>query len=344
MKEIESISVQLNESFVKKGVFATLIIGTLGIIGTILIYFTKGHINFNDIDSNKIGAFGGFIGGVFGTTFTISATLLVWLTYTSQKRELEKTSELAQKQFENLEIQQFEITFFNMVDSFLKIPETIQGELPKITEDTEGEKMLSKTVDGDQVVNLQRGRSFFKEAILSFIIFSKENLDVNEREIDEAIIKRLYDRFYQSYLTELDHYFRFFYNILKFIDNSNLKRRSSYADILQALLSKEELALIYYNGLGKIGKVKLYPLLEKYNFLENTNPNLLVITGGVHNRLYGKTTFRFLNEEEKAKRIADVIKEYVESREVSVREAKRRFFELYNCDQARKEEVNQLIK
>lgn len=70
----------------------------------------------------------------------------------------------------------------------------------------------------------------------------------------------------------LDHYFRYLYRILKFIDETDLideQQKYRYASMFRAQLSEFELVLVYYNGLSSMGKKKLKPLLEKFSILKN---------------------------------------------------------------------------
>ncbi len=69
----------------------TLLGGILIIFFSTVILFVKGNINFNALlDTDIISAYGTFIGGLVGTLFTLIATLLIYMTYNSQKEELKK--------------------------------------------------------------------------------------------------------------------------------------------------------------------------------------------------------------------------------------------------------------
>lgn len=83
---------------------------------TFIVISLRGHINLNDINFDKLGGLGSFIGGLVGTFLTIVATLYIYKTYHSQKEELEsqKTELILQRQL--IAQQQFESTFFNMLN------------------------------------------------------------------------------------------------------------------------------------------------------------------------------------------------------------------------------------
>ncbi len=76
-----------------------LVIGFLTIVGTFFIFWLHSRISlWADIDKDTFGILGDFIGGIVGTLFSIAATILIWITYKSQKLELKETRNLLEKQ------------------------------------------------------------------------------------------------------------------------------------------------------------------------------------------------------------------------------------------------------
>ena len=82
-----------------------------------------------------------------------------------------------------------------------------------------------------------------------------------------------------------DHYFRFLYRILKFVQTSPLvtdfEEEYEYTCMLRAMLSRYELVWLYYNGLSDYGNEKLKPLIERYAMLKNLREELLADNLGV---------------------------------------------------------------
>lgn len=102
----------------------------------------------------------------------------------------------------------------------------------------------------------------------------KEGISMTQA-IEESGIEG-YEGFMQG---ELDHYYRYFYRILRYIDDSKLidsEQKYSYATILRAHLSIYELLLLYYNGLSDAGCDRLKPLMERYSMLDNMREEKLV--------------------------------------------------------------------
>lgn len=84
----------------------------------------------------------------------------------------------------------------------------------------------------------------------------------------------------------LDHYFRYLYRIMRFVDEADFLESSSsditvrykYMGILRATLSPYELVFLFYNDLSKYGNEKVKPLIEKYSFFKSLRRELLANT------------------------------------------------------------------
>ena len=89
-----------------------------------------------------------------------------------------------------------------------------------------------------------------------------------------------------SAVYRLDHYFRYLYRIMRFVDEANFLDRNSsdktirykYMGILRATLSPYELVLLFYNDLSKYGNEKVKPLIENYSFFKSLKKELLANT------------------------------------------------------------------
>lgn len=134
---IEKMKQQLS---MKNFAFIIVLIG--GIIGAIhiILFYTSGDLSFsNNIDPEKSGQFGDYIGGVVGSLWALAAFLLFYEALRTQKEELKlqrndlkisieelkKSNEEAQrqtkqfiKQNKHLDNQRFETTFFHLLKSF----------------------------------------------------------------------------------------------------------------------------------------------------------------------------------------------------------------------------------
>lgn len=95
--------------------WTAIILGIIGFIVLIIFLFQiRKFYEFSTttpIDMNDTGQMGDFIGGVVGTFFSIAATILILLTYRSQRTELMETRKV-------LLIQEFNSNFNSSVDLY----------------------------------------------------------------------------------------------------------------------------------------------------------------------------------------------------------------------------------
>jgi uncharacterized membrane protein len=90
---------------------------------------------------------------------------------------------------------------------------------------------------------------------------------------NRVLVGERYESFYNEECDLLGHYFRLLYHLLKFIAESGIPPQEQifYTRIIRAHLSNSELVLIFYNGISKHGVEKLFPLVDKYDLLQNIN-------------------------------------------------------------------------
>jgi len=290
---------------VKYNIITGVIISLLIIIITIISYSIHGYFNpTNVIDTEKLGHFGDFIGGFLGTVLTILATVLIYLTYNSQKKELSLNRKL-------LEQQQFENTFFNMLkvhqdlksnivfntencitrDQSSKISLNGYGTRPEEGFEIHGRVFLSRAAN-----DLHRFFNHYPGSELQYFISKEinkkhieqkfdflEKISENSRSHKNHLRKILfkYRIFFDHYANYLGDYFRNLYHILKFISdkksyeltNNQLdskesieKKYKNYADIVQSQMNFSELQLVYYNSFQFR---KMRQLVREFDFIEN---------------------------------------------------------------------------
>lgn len=161
--------------------------------------------------------------------------------------ELEKTREEHAMANKTMEKQQFETTFFNMIN-------------------------LLGDIVGDMAV-----QGFHKEEVKGKLSFSQLYVRFtpymrNANSKEDAISK--YEMNYPDYEDILGHYYRHIYGILKFLDGHQHFENETYIEILKSQLSAYEHVFILYHCNSKFGE-KMWSLVAKYNLLENLNTSLL---------------------------------------------------------------------
>lgn len=218
---------------------------------------------FKDGTLNKTGLLGdsaGLINALFsGLAFGGVILTIIWQIKNDNRGKI------------NAQRLQFENTFFNMTQTFEHIVEGLIIERIDVQGGDTGTLISnyysSPEAPADPNAYSEseiKGRAVFK------YIYQQRKLE--GKLLREAISESGLAPYEIALKGILDHYFRYLYRILKFIDETELidgEQKYRYASMFRAQLSEFELVLIYYNGLSQMGCEKLKPLLEKFCILKN---------------------------------------------------------------------------
>lgn len=188
----------------------------------------------------------------------------------TRKEMKEQTAEF-EKQNQTSRLQQFENTFFNM----LNLQQSIVNDL-RIT--------LNKRRKGETIAIEYRGRDVFYASFYRESFVWTRDGEENEYEGGLSTILQnwgLYGYNNAAYTTvRYDHYFRHLFHMLKFVDETEWmddKLKYKYTSILRATISPYELVWIYYNGLSEVG-ARLKSYIEKYSLLKNLRDQILILS------------------------------------------------------------------
>lgn len=184
----------------------------------------------------------------FGDSFGPLNTLMAALAavgalgaYFSQKKELEDAKHDANRQRKLALKRDFETTFFNLL---------------ALARDTAAEVEAS-----DQYKqNRKKGRD-----AIALIVSDQLAKSKGSRISDKA----LYEKVYRENRDDLGHYFRILYQILRFVDESEIEDKSLYVRIFRASLSNAEMILLGLNCAYGGGYPKFKALVERYALLHN---------------------------------------------------------------------------
>lgn len=137
---------------------------------------------------------------------------------------------------------QFENTFFNMTQTFEKIIEGLSIENKSNKHEIDSHDFLSNIYEDKHntkstSVSLQEPTSIKGRALFKYLY---EERKVDGKQLVESIRESGITAFENVMDGILDHYFRYFYRILKFIDDTELidsQQKYYYASIFRAQLS-----------------------------------------------------------------------------------------------------------
>lgn len=224
-----------------------LLLGVLGIY--VLRMCGKSLAN----EPEQFAWFGDYIGGTIGS---ISAFVGIIFLYRTYKIQLD----IFDCQEKNQQRQQFESTFYSLLERQRDIIINLKGKFP-----------------------VKNGQSFEEKTSYEYIAQLRRDLEVRLQELDyesDALVNRkenilkirideIYADFFLAHSSQMGHYYRHLYHILKFISSAREIEQKKYFDLVQAQMSSDELYLIAISGISRYGRKKMLPLLDGFAFLEN---------------------------------------------------------------------------
>ena len=268
--------------------WCVLIVLAIGIGFTFLKYF---GIDFlNDIKINHIGALGDFFGGTLNPILTFLTFVGLLITIVLQQAELsearkefKKSANALELQNKSIKRQSFESTFFQM----LTLYNTIVDNLEFIDERFNGmPKRVQEVSKGKQSLEMFNNK----------IVQRYDNVSQNrgyEDIHDIGHIQEAYQLFWKVYGRNLSHYFRYLYNIIRFVKESEYCEES-YLRLVRAQFTDQELFLLFYNCLtpqGENFKIMLEELGAKNGFAFFNNLSAKQLINSSHYNLMDKSVF-----------------------------------------------------
>lgn len=211
-------------------------------VGFLLLVVTLYIVNFHDIpiskNSSDWGTFGDFFGGILGALFNVLAVILIYLTF--------------KKQQETSVLQQFESTFFSLLDVHRDMMKSVKGQFE---------------FHGNEKTYI--GSDFFQrfaaelEGAYQFVTLSDSIEDTR------TLLCEIYERHFENPGPTLGPYYRNLYHFIKYTNGSDITgQKRKYMDLIQAQMSDAELYSLFYNAIC-FGWANMLPLLDTYSFLEN---------------------------------------------------------------------------
>jgi Putative phage abortive infection protein len=158
------------------------------------------------------------------------------------KQILKEQQNIARQQSQAQKIQVFEGTFFNLLRIFADVRSAIdlrnnQGVV---------------TASGSECLRIFLNR-----------VEKKVQKSAGPKDSVQA-----FEELYLQLNSELGHYFRTLYNLVKFVDRSEIDDKRLYTNLVRAQLSDPEAEILFLNGLTARG-AKFKPLIERYALLKN---------------------------------------------------------------------------
>jgi len=217
----------------------TLLVLTLVLVSWVF-YPAWSVVLFNISDSDEGRA-------LFGDSFGMLNTLFSGLAFTGiitsiflQSQELKETRKEIKGQKDEFVLQTkamkkqiFDTTFFQLIQLHNEIVQSLKVK--------SGTGSRVTTVEGRDAFSV-----LYKQNIIKGIY--PDNANKNSLNINE-----FYLCFHKEFGHLVGHYFRNIYQILKYIDSSDIENKKFYTNLIRAQLSNYELGVLFYNCLSNIG-------------------------------------------------------------------------------------------
>lgn len=231
---------------------------------------------------------GDFFGGVLNPIFSFSSIVLLLLALIQNHKALSQNEDALRLNNEELRLTRDEL---NSSSQALQRQAVIQGKqsfegtffsLLSIHQDLVNSIDLIKKENGVATTGKDCFKVFYgrlkkiaQSEADSYISFRRALSKNKGKEIevpyDKSFINKAYKKFYDENESEIGHYFRNLYNIVKYVDESSMLNKHLYTNILRAQLSTYEILLLLYNCTSDLGYVRFRPLVEKYGLLKGVS-------------------------------------------------------------------------
>lgn len=237
-------------------ILAFLLLFILSIFIFIIFFILKHIATINgsfiaDVPFENIKEWGA-VGDMFGSVnafFSGLTVVGVFVAIYYQRKELQAVKKEFKTQNENLKLQQFENTFFNLLENFNAFKTSLKFK------DYKGIYAIEKLLQKTELGGATECRNDYHIRAFNYL----NNSD--------------YERGYNlNALTIMGPYFSQLYRIIKFIDSTegvDEDKKKEYAKIVRAQLNWAEIKFLAYNCLSIHGRKNFKPLVEKYALLKN---------------------------------------------------------------------------
>lgn len=234
--------------------------------------------------NTDLGTVGDFFGGVLNPVFGLLGLFALLATIRIQSQELKnsreelelsreelgKSANALKEQSESIKLQNFENTFFKMIDLHNEIVNNlVLTQVLKHSSNFNQPNIV--TVQNYNIlgtnVNVIDDKDYHGRKVIPQLlkIFKSYLSNQHNKERFEFINAG----FEQEYQEIISHYFGYIYQVLKFIHKSEIANKERYSSLFRSLFSVSELELLFYHCMGWMGGVRFKPLLEEYKFLEH---------------------------------------------------------------------------
>jgi hypothetical protein len=241
------------------------VLAGFGIIAFVLVTFQK--IDFTSPESlQRLSMLGEFFGGAVGSIWALAGVILFYLALIYQRRELAlqrdellETRKILSNQSRTIEIQQFENTFFQLLEFHLSAAKRIETQ--------EGGNGFDKMF------------ADFKKAIND--LKRKRKKDGGSENLDSKAFESSFANVYDGYRNSLSHYIES-YKALLFLVDEKSKDPLFYINVIKPHLTEQEVLIQFYYLLLYNKDNKFKRIVENYGLFERINERAVQAVDKLH--------------------------------------------------------------
>lgn len=233
---------------------APAVLSGFGIIG--FFFYSVRDINLaTEGGLGTLSTIGEFFGGTVGSIWALAGVILFYLALIYQRKELElqreellETRQILDRQSQTIEIQQFENTFFQLLEFHLEASRRIEAQ--------EGGNGFEKMYND------------LKKAIAD--VKRKRKKDGGSQNLDEHAFETSFRNVYDGYRNTLSHYIES-YKALIFLVAEKSKDPIFYVNIIKPHLSEQEVLIQFYYLILYSKDSRFKRAVEKYGLFQRLN-------------------------------------------------------------------------
>ena len=169
------------------------------------------------------------------------------------------------------------------IDSFKIIEETFSNTNKYLDSTYEKEEEIKKILTESFSEKEEKDKTGY------YALTLEEGIENMEKKENFDTINKNYVQFAHTYNASLQPFISNVFQILKFIDNSEIADKKTYVNLVRAQLSSYELLLLFYHSVSDENKTKLKNYIEKYNLFKHLQKNKLIHEN--HTKLYKAKAF-----------------------------------------------------
>nr|WP_246711030.1 putative phage abortive infection protein [Mesorhizobium sp. RMAD-H1] len=230
------------------------------------------------------GQFGDFFGGTLNPLLTFLTFMGLLVTIVLQQAELRETraelirsADALENQIKATDRQNFESTFFQMLTLHNTIVNSIDLHYSRRMSSEDGEIIRQSRET--------KGRDCFSQFFDNF----KKDYESTVAPSEKERFQGAYDKFWSYRQQDLAHYYRYLYNVLRFVHESKgIEDKLPYVKLLRAQLSDFELVMLFYTALNRHG-INYWIYIHEYQMFDNLQESMLIDPS--HVALYSERSF-----------------------------------------------------